>query len=435
MKEYKLSTQPYKGTQDFYPKDMVIRNYLFDIWRETALEFGYEEYDTPIVEDANIYRAKSGDEIVDKQLYNFIDKGDREIAIRPEMTPSLARIVAARLNGLSKPIRWFNIGKFYRYEKPQRGRTREFFQLNIDIFGIEGLEAELELFQFIIRVMEKLKAPKETYCIYYNNRYWLDYLFDEMLKLDKDKKGTVGRAIDNYPKMSEEDFKLTLKDLELSEEQIETVLNYLKYEIDDLKQYTKKSKGAKELVTLSEKLDKLGIDRAKFNPAIMRGLDYYTGTVIELFDVGSQKNPRALFGGGRYDDLLEIFDQEKLPAFGLGWGNVSTTDFMETYDLVPDVKSYTDVFVALMGEAQFDYAISICQRLRKEGVRVEQQLEPSSLSKQFRYADRKGIPWVIIAGPEEIAKKVVKLKNMKSGNQQEVEIDKAAEIIHSKAGS
>lgn len=421
--KYQLSTQPYKGTQDFYPEDMLIRNYLFDIWKETSLEFGYEEYDTPLVEDANIYRAKSGDELVDKQLYNFIDKGNREIAIRPEMTPSLARIIAARVNGLAKPIRWFNIGKFYRYEKPQRGRTREFFQLNIDIFGVEGLEAELELFQFINRVMEKLQAPKETYCIYFNNRLWLDYLFDEMLKIDNEKKRGVGRAIDNFSKMTRDDFTLTLKDYYLSDEQIQTVFNYLEYTVEDLKEFAEKSKGAKQIIELTEKLKGLEMKNAKFNPSIMRGLDYYTGTVIELFDIGSKENPRALFGGGRYDDLLEIFGKDKLPAFGLGWGNVSMTDYMQTYNLIPEVKTYTKVFVALMDEKLIDESFKVCQSLRLAGINTEQQLEPTGLGKQFKYADRKGIPFVIIIGEDEVKENVVMLKDMKTGEQEKLQLE------------
>ncbi len=421
--KYQLSTQPYKGTQDFYPEDMMARNYLFNIWKETALEFGYEEYDTPLVEEVELYKAKSGEEIASKQLYNFVDKGGREIAIRPEMTPSLARMIAARVNGLAKPIRWFNIGKYYRYEKPQRGRSREFFQLNIDIFGIEGLEAELELFQFINRVMEKLKAPKETFCIYFNNRFWLDYLFAEMLQIDDEKKRRVGRAIDNYSKMTKEDFVLTLKDYELSDEQIQTVLEYLNFSVEDLKQFVEKSKGAKQIVELTEKLKILGLENVKFNPSIMRGFDYYTGTVIELFDIGSKENPRALFGGGRYDDLLEIFGKEKLPAFGLGWGNVSMTDYMQTYNLIPAMKTYTKIFVALIDDKLIDETSKICQSLRGAGINTEQQLQASVLGKQFKYADRKGIPFVIILGEDEVKENVVMLKDMKTGEQEKLQLE------------
>ncbi|MCC7289855.1 histidine--tRNA ligase [bacterium] len=424
MKTYKLTTQPYKGTNDYYPKDMYKRNILFDIWKETAIEFGYEEYDTPLLEEADLYRAKSGEELANTQLYNFTDKGGREVAIRPEMTPSLARMVAARINELPKPIRWFNIGKYYRYEKPQRGRTREFFQLNIDILGLETINAEVEIFQFINRVMEKLKAPKESWCIYMNNRYLMDYFFNEVLNVSDDLKPKLSRAIDNYTKLEAKDFKEYLKDFGMDKKQVDSLLKFLKSTSSDLAQLAKVNKGAKDLSEILAKCDALGITNVQFKPYIMRGIAYYTGTVIELFDVGSKDNPRALFGGGRYDDLLTIFNKPTIPAFGLGWGNITTENFIETYNLFPTYKSSTQVYVTLGDIGQLEGSSLVALALRKRGVKVEQQLKVSNLARQIEYASKKGIPYVLFVNDAQI-----EIKNLEKGTQKRVSIDEIVKIV------
>jgi histidyl-tRNA synthetase len=414
MNNKKLSLQPYKGTADIYPQDMYAKNYLFDIWKKVAKQFGYEEYDTPYIEEAQLYRVKSGDDIANNQLYSFTDKGGREIALRPEMTPSLARLIAAKKNELTLPIRWFNIGRYYRYEKPQRGRTREFIQLNLDIFGISSIEAELEVLQYINAVMDELKAPKETYELRINNRYLLDYLFEDILKLDEEKKSKVGRAIDNYLKLSESDFIAYIQEIGLDKEQVEKVLDFLKLDIEDLKDID--NRGAKELLELFDKAKLLNITNLKFAPYIMRGLLYYTGTVVEAYDIGSEENPRALFGGGRYDDLLDIFGQEKLPAFGFGWGDVTTLDYLNTYNLIPNTKTTTQVFVTLMDDSLYKETYEVTKYLRDLGINTQMQLVNKKLSDQLKYANKKNIPWVIILGEEESSKGVVQLKDMDSGN-------------------
>jgi histidyl-tRNA synthetase len=415
--KYKLNTQPYKGTKDYYPKDMFKRNYIFDIWKETAIEFGYEEYDTPLLEEANLYKAKSGEELGSTQLYNFLDKGDREVAIRPEMTPSLARIVAAKINELPKPIRWFNIGKYYRYEKPQRGRTREFFQLNIDILGIDNVNAEIEIFQFIDRVMKKFNTPADVWCIYINNRKLLDYFFNTILQLDVDLKDKVAKAIDNYKKIKKEEFPKYLEDLGLSEAQTNQLLTFLECDTSYLKKLD--NDGARDILQILDKCKELGIKNIEFRPYIIRGLAYYTGTVMELFDIGSLENPRALFGGGRYDDLLTMFDKPKLPAFGLGWGNITTEDFLETYSLFPKFKSLTQVLVT-----QSDRAFDIASKLRNAGLTVETQLKDINLGKQLEYANKKGIRYTVISDNEQLI-----LKDLETGNQFEGNIEDIAQRI------
>jgi len=424
MENKTLSKLPYKGTSDIYPEQMYIRNYLFNVWEKVARQFGYEEYDTPYIEEAALYRVKSGDDIANNQLYSFVDKGGREIALRPEMTPSLARLIAAKKNELTLPIRWFNIGRYYRYEKPQRGRTREFVQLNLDILGVPTIQAELDVLQYINAVMEELKAPKDTYELRINNRYLLDYLFDEILNLDEDKKGKVGRAIDNYLKLSSTDFNLYLEEIGLDKEQVEKVLKFLTLTLDDLKDID--CRGAKELTELFDKAKQLSIGNLKFSPYIMRGLQYYTGTVVEAYDIGSQENPRALFGGGRYDDLLSIFGQEKLPAFGIGWGDVTTLDYLSTYNLLPELKTDIKVFVTLMDDSLYNESSNITKYLREKGINTQMQLVSTKLSNQLKYASKKEIPWVVIIGEEEKSKDVIQLKDM---NTRESLLLKKEEII------
>lgn len=412
MNSIQLSTQPYKGTIDIYPEDMVAKNYLFDIWRSVAKRFGYEEYDTPIIENTQIYRVKSGEELAGKQLFNFTDRAGREISLRPEMTPSLARMIASKKNGLTLPIRWFNIGKFYRYEKPQRGRTREFTQLNIDIFGIPTVEAEIEIIQFVMMVMQELNAPQRSYELRISNRYLFDYLADNMLGLNQEKKAELARAIDNYLKIDKDDFNKYLVDIGLDGDQRKDVIEYLSWGLEDLETIENDSRGARELLQLFSIAKDLGIKNIVFAPYIMRGLAYYTGTVIEMYDVGSKDNPRALFGGGRYDNLLDIFNKEKLPAFGLGWGDITTLDYLRTYKLLPAGRTDVKVFVTLMDQSLFKDTFEIAQYLRSRGINTQMQLSQVKLSKQLQYASKESIPWVIVLGEDEINKGVVQLKNM-----------------------
>lgn len=417
MQKNALSTQPYKGATDFYPKDMIVRNHLFNIWADTAKEFGYEEYDTPILEEAVLYRAKSGDELANTQLYNFFDKGGREVAIRPEMTPSVARIIAAKFNELQKPIRWFNIGKFYRYEKPQKGRDREFFQLNFDIFGVSEMTAEIEVFKYVGMTMKKLGAPKGSYKIYVNNRYLLDYFFDNVMNLDESMRKATSRAIDNFPKLKQNDFELTLEDIGLNKSQIDSLLDFMSYSLDDVRKLVTKSRGADELIATFDLVDELNLDYVEFKPSIMRGITYYTGTVFEIFDTGGE-NPRALGGGGRYDDLLELFGGDKLPAVGFAMGNVTMVDFMRTYNLLPEIKPETEVYCSLMDKKYYSLCSEITDTLRSEGIKVEQQLVEMPFGKQLGYADKKGFRYVIIVGEDEVAKGVVAVKDLKNKSQQ-----------------
>ena len=410
---------------------MIIRNYIFDVWSRVAKKFGYEEYDTPLIEAVDLYKAKSGEELANTQLYNFVDKGGRDIALRPEMTPSLARMIAAKKNELQFPIRWFNIGKFYRYEKPQRGRKREFFQLNIDILGIDGIEAELEVIQYVMAVMDEFNAPKETFELRINNRYLLDYLFNDILKVSEDLIPQLARAIDNSSKMELKDFKGYLIEIGLTKQQGDMVIDFLGWDLSKLESIQQKSKGADQLLELFKKAKDLGITNIVFNPSIMRGLDYYTGIVIEMFDIGGKENPRAMFGGGRYDDLLTIFGEDKLPAFGLGWGDIITKDYLKTYNLLPDIKSNIDVYVTLIDDKLLTKTNMVAKELRKNGINTLMCLEPIKLKKQLKEANRKGIRWAIFIGDDEIKQDKIQLKDMNTGESSIITIAESIQKIRS----
>lgn len=306
-KAKKLSTENYKGVRDFYPEDMAVQNYIFSKWRETVEESGYVEYSASILEYADLYRSKGNDEIVNEQMYTFRDKGDREVALRPEMTPTLARMIAAKRKGLKLPLRWYSIPNVFRYERPQRGRRREHWQLNCDLMGIAGIEAEVEIISLAHKIMLAFGAKPDDFEIKINDRVWLrdqlnlsaeDWKKFYILLDKKDK-------IDNFEDEVERTFgkKIELPSLEKN-------LN---------------------LTNLASELRKKGIE-VSVSPSLIRGFDYYTGMVFEVFDTNPE-NKRSLFGGGRYDNLLEMFGVEPLPTVGFGMGDITIRDFLETHKL------------------------------------------------------------------------------------------------------
>ena len=310
----KISTDSYKGVRDFYPEDMAVQNYIFSVWRKIAEEFNYQEYSASILEYADIYRSKSGDEIVNDQMYVFTDKGDREVALRPEMTPSLARMIAARRKGLKLPLRWYSIPNCFRYERPQRGRKREHWQLNCDIMGLAGIEAEVEIISLAYKIMKEFGAKDEDFVIKINDRNGKLKGFE----LNDSQEQAARKLLDKKDKISEEEFKIeSEKILGRSAELIFEETENIKKILSDLN-----NKRIKNVI---------------FSGEIQRGFDYYTGIVFEVFDTNPE-NKRSLFGGGRYDNLLEMFGVEPLPTVGFGMGDVTIRDFLETHNLPTSKK-------------------------------------------------------------------------------------------------
>lgn len=418
ISEKKLSTQPYKGARDFYPEDMAIRNQLFDIWRSTAKRFGYEEYDVPLIEPLELYATKSGEELVNNQLYSFEDRGGRKVAIRPEKTPSVARLVAAKQNELPRPIRWFNIGNCWRYEKPQKGRGREFYQFDCDIFGEKNVSADFEVFSIPVEVMRAIGATEKMFEIRVGNRQFTEYYLKTVAKLTGGiaKRDTqmykVAKAIDIKPKIKNDGFLGMLKDVNLTEKQINLIVEFVSADLKLPQAYQDESQGATDILEFFDLAKKSGKEMYyKFSPTIMRGFDYYTGNVIEMFDLNPDNN-RSMFGGGRYDNLVELFDATPIVGVGFAMGDMTLLEFLTNWNLLPTISPEIKAYVTLFDEASRSQTNEIAKTIREQGINTAVALKPEKLEKQLKYADKKKIPYVIIAGPNEQKENSVILKDM-----------------------
>lgn len=392
----KLSLEPYKGTRDFYPEDQFVQNYIFSVWRKVAESYGYLEYGASILEETDLYRAKSGEEIISEQTYSFKDRGDRDVTIRPEMTPTVARMVAQKRRELNFPLRWYSIPNLFRYERPQRGRLREHWQFNADIFGIDSVEADVEIISLAYDIMKAFGAKDENFIIRLNNRRALTKVFSELGLNDENQK-IFRRLLDKKDKIT--DF----------EEQAQKILG---------KPFNANPEPDEETSALMEKLSALGIKNLVYNPYLVRGFDYYTGTVFELYDT-NPVNPRALFGGGRYDDLVGIFGVEKVTGIGFGWGDVTTRDFLETYGLLPEYHPPIQVYICHL-EGYLEQANLLASDLRKQGANVSVDLTERKVSAQVKTADKEKIPFVLVVGEEEAKSGKYKLKNLKESKEYEV---------------
>ena len=418
-----LSTQPYKGTRDFYPMDMRVRNWMFSRLRKTLRTFGYEEYDGPMLEPFELYAAKTSEEIVNEQLYWLIDRGDRKLAIRPEMTPTLARMVAAKQNELPRPIRWFSIPNLWRYERPQRGRLREHWQLNVDTFGGDPISEDLEIGQIIVAIMSGFGAIS-GYEVRLNHRGVTDHIFRELLKLTDAQIPVIGRLLDTAPKMAPGVFAASLAKEGLAPAQIELLESLL---LKDAAKRLAKQLGDnphfKHLVDLTAKLDALGIGNYfRYDPSIMRGFMYYTGMVLEVYDLHPENN-RALFGGGRYDNLVGMFGGKPLPGVGFGMGDVTLRSFLEINKLLPDMKTPNGIYVAHLEDEQFMPAQKLAQDMRARfldaavEVPVMTSLTPDKPRKIFTTAEKLGARAVIFVGPDDVKKGEFQMKDLVTGVQ------------------
>lgn len=419
----KIGTESYKGVRDFYPQNIFIQNYIFGVMRKVAESFGYSEYGASILEPADLYRAKTGDEIVNEQTYTFKDRGDREVTLRPEMTPTVARMIAAKKREFSFPLRWYSIPNLFRYEQPQKGRLREHWQLNADIFGVEGIEAEIEIISLAHEIMKTFGLKDDNYEIRVNDRKIMNYILEDYLSLSPSESHKVSKIIDKKDKMSKEDFgeKINYVVGKKSEELLKLLHSKnLEDFISLLPEKALSHKGMLEIKKLQERLAEIGIRNAIFSPTLMRGFDYYTGIVFEIFDTNPE-NRRAIFGGGRYDDLLDIFGTEKIPAVGFGMGDVTTRDVLETYNLLPKYKPTTELYICVLEEKYQNYANKFAQSLRGEGLNVALDCSGRKVGDQIKYADKNLIPFVVCIGEDEVKNEEFKVKNLKSGEESVLE--------------
>jgi histidyl-tRNA synthetase len=417
-----ISTEPYKGTRDFYPKDMQFRNWMFGKLSEVARSFGYLEYGGPMIESFDLYAAKSGEELVSQQLYHFVDRGDRKVAVRPEMTPTMARLVAARIHELSRPIRLFSIPNLWRYERPQKGRLREHWQLNVDVLGGDALLAETELLTLAVELMRNFGGGDRVQ-VRVNHRKLMDAFFRDKLGLTPEQALRVVKAIDAKDKVDEAKFLGWLTEAGVREDQVATLKKFFTSNLEAIAAEMPCG-GATHLVALFKALRESGVsDRVVFDPTIMRGLDYYTGTVFEIYDV-SPENRRAMFGGGRYDNLVGMFGgKESLSGVGFGMGDVSLQNFLEVHGLVPKFESEIDVFVSLPKAELRALSEKLARDLRAAGLNVMTPLQVSGFGAQLKIANKHEAKVAVLFGDSELEKGEVALKVLTTGEQLQVGLD------------
>ena len=423
--EIKLSTQPYKGTRDFYPREMKLRNWFFGKIRKSLENACFDEYDGPMLESLDLYAAKSGEELAKEQTYNFTDRGGRSLAIRPEMTPTVARMVAAKMGELSYPLKWFCISNMYRYERPQRGRLREFWQLNVDIFGCDTFEADLDVIESAISLLRAFGADEKMFCVHINNRRFFNDVVAAIAGTDAEGARKVSKVVDRKNKVTRESYENDLKALGLNEEQIARIDALYGMSVEEATALCPDSLGAQELTLLFDALNKTGLARyCVFDFGIIRGLDYYTGTVFEVFD-NAPENNRAMFGGGRYDNLVGLFVKNaKISGVGYGMGDVTLENFLTTHGLVPDTdKVGTKVLVTRFADVPLEAYTALVDAMRAHGVPATLYLGNKKFGKQIDFAVKEHYSHVVIMGDDELATGSVKIKALDTREETTVAIN------------
>ena len=405
--------QPVKGTRDFYPEQMTIRTWLYDLLRQVSESFGYQEWEAPFLESLELYAAKSSEEIVREQSYVFEDRGGKMITLRPELTPSLARMVAQKQNELVFPLRWWSFGPFWRYERPQKGRTREFFQWNVDLLGPNSPESDAENVAVLATLFKTVGLTPKEVCIMVSDRRLLDAQLNAF-EVPQESRAAVSAWIDRRDKLSAEAWRANARELGLSDQQLSKVEAMLADK--DL------WKTSAELPRFFEAIGSLGLsDYVRFDAGVVRGFTYYTGTVFEAWEVGGDIK-RAILGGGRYDRLLADVGGDRLPAVGYAMGDVVFTLMLEKYGLLPkELKvNPAEVLVTVFSQELFGESLRLASELRAGGLNVVCYPGPAKLPKQFKYADRMGMRLVTVIGPDEAAAGKVTIKDLKLSAQQTV---------------
>lgn len=405
-----LSTDPYKGVRDFYPTDWEKMEAMFAKMRSALALWGYEEYNASPLERAELYEAKTSEEIVNEQTYTFIDRGDRRVTLRPEMTPTLARMVAGKRRELALPLRWFSLPNVFRYERPQKGRLREHYQLNVDLVGVAGIEADVEVIMLASHLLKSFGAKESDFIIRVNSRALLTAAC-AAAGLSADAARAYLRLLDKKSKMTPEAFAaaqaaITDKDpLAL---------------ISGAGSTPEIAKEKQALASTVEALKARGVGNAVLDPTLTRGFDYYTGIVFEIFDT-NPANPRSLFGGGRFDKLVALFsgkEADSLPAIGFGMGDVTLADFLETHKLAPSgSERKPQLYLGTPTPSTIPAAQAFAEELRKQGCRIFVNLTDRALGDQVRDAVKRGIPLFVAYGADEIANNTIRMKILATGEE------------------
>ncbi len=402
MSDKKLSTDSYKGVRDFYPEDMAIQRYIFETWSQTAESFGFERYDASVLEPAELYKAKGAEneEMVNEQTYTFIDRGEREVTLRPEMTPTVARMVAGRRRELSFPVRWYSIPNLFRYERMQRGRLREHWQLNCDMFGANDISSDVEMIALANQILLDFGAEPGMFEIRINDRREMKAFYESAGISDPDTQNQINRLNDRFYKITREEYQTALADIVPDAEAAKKIIDLLG------------SDRASNQVL--ESLSALGITNAKVDRALARGFDYYTGTIFEIFDLSGENN-RALLGGGRYDNLTAMFGGEPISGVGFGMGDVTMRDFLETHNLLTANITAPTLMVIPTDAAYNLDGQKIAQQFRQAaGLSVATDIGTKKLGRKIADAAEKMADYVIVIGPDEAKNDSYTLKHLHS---------------------
>ena len=412
--------RPVKGTRDFYPDQMVFRNWLYNHIRIVAERYGYQEWEAPILETLELYAAKSGDELVKEQAFVFEDRGGSLVALRPELTPSLARMVAQHRQRLNVPLRWWSFGPFWRYERPQKGRAREFFQWNVDLLGSTSLNADAEVASVAAALLSSVGLSSDEVVIRVNSLQLMERRIAE-IGITKDFQPAVFRLIDRSDKMAESKWLEYGQRLGLNNGQLTALIEML-YDTDQWGD-------SEQLCEFFQITEYMGTrEWFEFDPRIVRGLDYYTGVVYEARDKLARH--RAILGGGRYDNLVSEVGGEPISGTGFAMGDVVIQLIAEEFEVVPDINPCrTQILVTLFGDESIVQSNNVANELRQNDLRVEVYPDVVKLKSQLRYADRQGIPIVIVLGPDEIEAGEVSIKQLVTGEQSNIPLARVVQTV------
>jgi len=415
-----IDLQPVKGTRDFFPEEMRLRNWLFEIWRRISVQAGFEEYDTCVLEHEDLYIRKAGDEI-SKQLFSFEDKSGRRLSLRPEMTPSLARLILQHNKSLSFPIKWFSMPQCFRYERMTKGRRREHFQWNADIIGQPHILAEAEILMLLISACESMGLTKKEFKVFINDRRILNAILTQ-INVPDDLHSTVMVILDKRDKISSEALVAMLGDTGMSATQVGQLNEYLSNtDLKDLEENLSDTTGVEQLHSLMDMMDTAGCSGyLKFDISIVRGLSYYTGAVFEVNS--PEKKHRAICGGGRYDSLLSAFGGETVPAVGFGFGDVVVLDILKELGRFPELPRKLDYTIIPFASEQVGIALKIAAELRMRGAFVECNFSMKKMKKTIRQANESGAAKAILLFPEELAEDKVVIRDMILHEQKPVKI-------------
>ena len=415
-----IDLQPVKGTRDFFPEEMRLRNWLFEVWRGASVQAGFEEYDTCVLEHEELYIRKAGDEI-SKQLYSFEDKGGRRLSLRPEMTPSLARLVLQYKKSLSFPIKWFSMPQCFRYERMTKGRRREHFQWNADIIGQPEMVAEAEILMLLISACESMGLRANDIRIFINDRRILNAILSQ-LNVPHELHSAVLVIMDKRDKISPKALGKMLEEIGMSTSQVEQLNEFLsKSDLQELKDNLKDTEGIEELQHLMQLMETAGyINYLEFDISIFRGLSYYTGAVFEVNSPGKQH--RAICGGGRYDSLLSTYGGETVPAVGFGFGDVVVLDVLKELERFPELPRTLDYTIIPFAREQVGIALKIAAGLRLQGSTVDCNFSMKNMKKSMQQANESGAKNAILLFPEELSEDKVVIRNMQLREQKPIKI-------------